>query len=214
MKRILIADDHAIVRQGWKHILSEELPEATCGEAGTVQEVREKLRKGKWDIVVLDINMPGRSGLDELKELRRLYPTLPILILSMYTEHQYAVRALKAGAAGYLTKGSAPEELATAIKRALAGGKYVSPSVAEHLAQYLDEETDKPPHLTLSDREYHVLCLIASGKSVAEIADQLAVGKSTVGTYRARILEKLRLKNNTELTHYALEHRLVERLVP
>lgn len=213
MRKILIVDDHAIVRQGWKHILTEELPGAEYGEAGNGQELWEKVQTGSWDMVLLDIHMPGKNGLLVLKELREAYPNLPVLILSMYPERQYAVRVLKAGAAGYLTKESAPDELAMAIKKVLNGGKYISPTLVEHLAVQFDALSERASHLTLSDREFQVLCLLASGHSLKEIADQLHVSLSTVGTYRARILEKMQLRNNTELTHYAIEHGLVNRLI-
>ena len=171
------------------------------------------MRKERWDIVVLDVGMPGKGGLDALKDLKLLHPRLPVLVLSAYPEDQLALRMLKAGAAGYLSKDSAPNELVQAIRKILGGGRFVSAAVAELLASNLETELEKPLHEQLSDREYQVLCLIAVGKSLKEIADDLSVSVSTVNTYRARILEKMQLKNNTELTHYAIENRLVNRLV-
>lgn len=213
MTNILVVDDHAVVRQGVKQILSEQLPNAVVREAQNAQELQTRLREERADIVVLDVGMPGKGGLDALKELKQLYPKLPVLVLSAYPEDQLALRMLKAGAAGYLSKDSAPSDLVQAIRKILAGGKFVSASVAELLASNLEAALEGPLHEQLSDREYQVLCLIAVGKSLKEIADDLSVSVSTVNTYRARILEKMQLKNNTELTHYAIENRLVNRLV-
>lgn len=210
MLKILIADDHPIVRRGLKQILSEEPDVAVVGEAQNSQEVLELVRKQNWDIVILDITMPGRGGLDVLKELKQAHPKLPILILSMHPEDQYALRALKAGAAGYLTKESCTEELVKAIRKVLSGGKYVSSSVAEKLAFNLESDRSKPLHEQLSDREYQVMCMIASGKTVSEIAGELALSVKTIGTYRARILQKIQMRTNAELTHYAIENKLVE----
>jgi DNA-binding NarL/FixJ family response regulator len=209
MIRILIADDHAIVRRGLKQILAEESGMTVAGEAQNAQEVLDLVRKQKWHVVVLDIAMPGRGGLEVLKEIKQEQAQLPVLILSMHPEDQYAIRALKAGAAGYLTKESAPEELVKAIRKVLAGGKYVSASLAEKLALALETDTKKLPHEALSDREYQVLCLIASGKTVGEIAEELSLSVKTISTYRARILEKMNLKSNAALTHYAVQQRLV-----
>ena len=210
MLRILVADDHAVVRQGVRGILMEEFGPVTFGEARNGEELMEAIRKQEWDMLILDITMPGKSGLDALKEIRPLRPRLPVLVLSMHPEDQFAVRVLKAGAAGYMTKERAPEELIGAIKKVLAGGKYVSSTLAERLAFNLDEETEKAPHEMLSDREYEVLCMIASGKTVGEIADILYLSVKTVSTYRARILEKMNLRTNAELTHYAIKNHLVE----
>jgi DNA-binding NarL/FixJ family response regulator len=210
MLKILVADDHAVVRQGVRGILMEEFGPVTFGEARNSEELMEAIRKQEWDILILDITMPGKSGLDALKEIRPLRPRLPVLVLSMHPEDQFAVRVLKAGAAGYMTKERAPEELIGAIKNVLAGGKYVSSTLAERLAFNLDEETEKAPHEMLSDREYEVLCMIASGKTVGEIADILYLSVKTVSTYRARILEKMNLRTNAELTHYAIKNHLVE----
>jgi len=210
MLKILIADDHPIVRQGLKQILSEEPDMGTFGEAQNCQEVLELVRKQDWDIVVLDITMPGRGGLDVLKELKHEHPKLPVLMLSVHSEDQYAVRALKAHASGYLTKDSAPEELLNAIRKILRGGKYVSPSLAEKLAFDLETETEKPLHETLSDREYQVMLMIASGKTVSQIAVELSLSVKTIDTYRTRILEKMKMKTNAELMHYVIKNKLVE----
>lgn len=210
MLKILIADDHPIVRQGLKQILSEESDMGAFGEAQNSQQVLELVRKQDWDIVVLDITMPGRGGIDVLKELKHQRPKLPVLILSMHPENQYAVRALKAGAAGYVTKGSAQEELVKAIRKILRGGEYVSPTLAQKLAFNLEAEAEKPLHETLSDREYQVMLMIASGKTVSQIAEELSLSVKTIGTYRARILEKMKMKTNAELTHYAIKNGLVD----
>ena len=210
MINILIADDHTIVRKGLKQILAETPDMVVADEASNGQEVLEKVRKSNFDVVLLDISMPGRSGLDILKELKSERPKLPVLVLSMYPEEQYAVRVLRAGAAGYLTKESAPDELVVATRKVAQGKKYVSPSLAEKLAFDLEMDSTRPPHEVLSDREYQVLCMIASGKTVGEIAENLALSTKTISTYRARILEKMNMKNNAELTHYAIQNKLVE----
>lgn len=211
--KILVVDDHAVVRQGVKQILNEQFQGAVIGEARNAEEMIDRIKKFTWDIVVLDVGMPGKSGLDALKDLKQVCPKLPVLVLSAYPEDQLARRMLKAGASGYLTKDSAPNELVQALRKILGGGKFVSASMAELLVANLNEQAERPPHELLSDREYQVMCLIAVGKSLREIAEDLCVGISTINTYRARILEKMQLKNNTELTHYALENRLVNRLV-
>jgi DNA-binding NarL/FixJ family response regulator len=210
MLRILIADDHPIVRKGLKQILSEESDMGVFGEAQNSQELLELVRKQDWDIVILDITMPGRGGIDVLKELKHERPKLPVLMLSVHPEDQYAVRALKAHASGYMTKDSAPEELVKAIRKILRGGKYISSTLAEKLAFDLETETEKPLHETLSDREHQVLLMIASGKTVSEIAKELSLSVKTIDTYRARILEKMKMKTNAELTHYAIKNKLVE----
>lgn len=210
MIRILIADDHPIVRQGLKQILSEEPDVETFGEASNSQEVLELVRKQDWDIVVLDITMPGRNGLDVLKEVKNLRPKLPVLILSIHPEDQYAKRVLKAGAAGYMTKESAQEELIKAIRKILGGGKYISPTFAEKLAFDLGAKTEKPLLETLSDREYQVMIMIASGRTISQIAQELALSVKTIGTYRTRILEKMKMKTNAELMNYAIRNKLVE----
>jgi DNA-binding NarL/FixJ family response regulator len=209
MIKVLVADDHAIVRRGLIQILTEHADMAVVGEAQDAQELFAQARAQDWDIGILDVSMPGRGGLEVLKDLKSEFPTRPVLILSVHPEDQYAVRALKAGAAGYLTKDSAPGELVTAIRKAMQGGKYVSPTLAEKLAFNLAPDPDRLPHETLSDREYQVLCAIASGKTVSEIADEMTLSVKTISTYRARILEKMQRKNNAELTHYAIQHKLV-----
>jgi two-component system invasion response regulator UvrY len=210
MIKILIADDHPVVRQGLKQILSEEPDMTVLGEAQNSQEVLELVREQDWDIVILDITMPDRGGLDVLKELKHERPKLPVLILSVHPEDQYGVRALKARASGYMTKDSAPEDLVNAIRKILRGGKYISLALGEKLAVYLETETEKPLHETLSDREFQVMLMIASGKKVSEIAKALSLGVKTIDTYRARILEKMKMKNNAELTHYAFKDKLIE----
>ncbi len=209
MLRILVADDHAIVRKGLKQIIAETSDMVVADEASTGQEVLSKVRNDSYDLVLLDISMPGRSGLDILRELKAEKPKLPVLILSMHPEEQYAVRVLKSGASGYLTKESAPDELVAAIRKVSLGKKYVTPSLAEKLAFDLEIDAEKPLHENLSDREYQVMCLIASGKAVGEIAEKLALSVKTVSTYRSRILEKMHMKNNAELTHYAIQNKLV-----
>ena len=210
MINIIIVDDHPIVRQGLKQILSEEPDMAMFGEAQNSQEVLELIRKQEWDVVVLDITMPGRGGLDVLKEIKHERPKLPVLILSIHPEDQYAVRALKAGASGYLNKESAPEELVRAIRKILRGGKYVSSTLAEKMAFNLEAEAGKPLHETLSDREYQVLLMIASGKTTSEIAEEMALSVKTVSTYRARILEKMKMKSNVDLTSYVIKNNLID----
>ena len=210
MIKVLVVDDHPIVRQGLKQILSDEPDMAVLGEAQSSQEVYELIRKQEWDIVVLDITMPGRGGLDVLKELKHERPKLPVLMLSVHPEDQYAVRTLKAGAAGYMTKESAPEELVQAIRKILRGGKYVSSTLAEKLAFHLEAETEKPLHDSLSDREYQVMLMIASGKTTSTIAEEMSLSVKTVSTYRARILEKMQMKGNADLTYYVFKNRLLD----
>lgn len=199
-----------MVRHGLKQILADEFKKATFGEARNATEALNKIWKENWDVVVLDITMPGRSGLEVLREIKRAKPRLPVLVLSMHPEGQFAVRVLKRGASGYMTKESAPDELVGAIKKVLAGGRYVSPVLAEKLAAHLSDETNGSPQEKLSDREFQVLRLIASGKIVSEIAKELSLSVKTISTYRARILEKMGMKNNAELMHYAMQHQLVE----
>ena len=208
--RILIADDHAVVRKGLRQILADEFKKAEFGEAANAREALERLRKENWDAVVLDITMPGRSGLEALKEIKETKPRLPVLVLSMHPEDQFAVRVLKSGASGYMTKESAPEELVGAGKKMLARGRYVSAALAEKMASYLAVDTPKPPHERLSDREFVVLRMIASGKTVSQIAQELSLSVKTVSTYRARILEKMDMTSNAELTHYSIKNQLVE----
>jgi len=210
MIRILIADDHPVVRQGLKQIVAETSDMVVTDEASNAQEVLDKAWNNDYDVVVLDITMPGRDGLDILKQLKVEKSGLPVLILSIHPEEQYAVRALKAGAAGYLTKGSAPEELTAAIRQVSAGKKYISSSLAEKLALHLENDTDKPIHEKLSDREYQILCKIASGEALKEIAQELFLSEKTISTYRSRILEKMNMKSNAELTYYAIKNGLVD----
>lgn len=208
--KILLADDHAVVRHGLKQILAEEYQRAAYGEARNAQEALDLIWKEHWDIVILDITMPGRSGLEVLREIKRSKPRLPVLVLSMHPENQFAVRVLKRGAAGYMTKESAAEELVGAVKKIMGGGRYVSTSLAEKLATYVSSDSQKPPQELLSDREFQVLRLIASGKIVSEIARELSLSVKTISTYRTRILQKMGLRNNAELMHYAMQHQLVE----
>ena len=210
MIKILVADDHAIVREGLKQIVRETSDMEVAGEAADGRQVFQMVANDDWDVVLLDIGMPGKSGIDILKELKAEKPGLPVLMLSMYPEEQYAVRALKAGASGYLTKESVPDELINAIRKVSAGGKYVSSSLAEKLAYDLEADAEKPLHETLSDREYQVMNMIAKGETLKDIADELCLSIKTISTYRSRILEKMRMKNNAELMHYAIKHELVE----
>lgn len=206
--RVLIADDHAVVRFGLKQILLDEYGALEVGEAADAHETLRLAHAHDWDLVVLDISMPGRSGLEVLKELKQTRPRLPVLILTTHPEEQYAVRVLKAGAAGYMTKESAPEHLVEAVRRVTAGGRYITPTLADLLVTNL-AAADRPPHEALSDREFQVLRLIASGKTVGQIADALSLSPNTVSTYRTRILEKTGMKTNAELTHYAISNGLV-----
>jgi DNA-binding NarL/FixJ family response regulator len=210
MIKVLIADDHPIVRQGLRQILSETDDMMVAGEAVNGQEALAQVRAGGWDALVLDITMPDRSGFDILKELKHDQPLLPVLVLSIHAEEQFAVRVLKAGASGYLTKENAPAELVKAIRKVVSGGKYISPALAETLAFGLEVASDRPRHETLSDREFQVMQLMASGKTVTEIAEALYLSAKTVSTYRSRLLEKLNLKSNAEITRYAIENGLVE----
>jgi DNA-binding NarL/FixJ family response regulator len=208
--KILIADDHAIVREGLKRIIDETSDMVVAGEAADGQEALNLVLKEDLDVVLLDIAMPGRGGMDALKQLKLDKPALPVLVLSMYSEEQYAIRALKAGASGYMTKESAPEELIGAIRQVSNGGKYVSPSLAEKLAFHLAPGGEKPPHEMLSDREYQVMCMIASGKTVKEIAEELSLSVKTISTNRTRLLRKMAMKNNSEITYYAVKEGLVD----
>jgi two-component system, NarL family, invasion response regulator UvrY len=210
MIRVLIADDHAIVRQGLKQILAETRDMVVAGEAENSTQAVRLAREAEWDVALLDISMPDRSGIDTLKLIRRERPKLPILMLSMHPEDHYAVRCLKAGASGYLTKQSAPVQLVRAIRQVASGRKYISATVAEELANSIGADLDQPAHSALSDREYQTLRLIATGHSLSEIAAQLALSAKTVSVYRARLLEKLNLKNNAEIAHYAVKNGLVD----
>jgi DNA-binding NarL/FixJ family response regulator len=207
--KILIVDDHAIVRAGLRQILAEAGDSFTVAEAGDAQVALDLLRTRTFDMVLLDVALPGRNGIELLKQIKTEWKKLPVLMLSMYPEDQYALRALRAGAAGYMTKESAPEQLLSAVRKVVTGGRYVSPALAELLACRLDGETaGETPHLELSDREYEVMRLIASGRTVSEIADALSLSVKTISTYRARILEKMGMKTNAELTHYAVTRGL------
>jgi len=209
MIKILIADDHAIVRKGLKQILADAPDIASIDEASSGQEALKKVRENNYNMVLLDISMPGMSGVDVLKQLKTERPKLPVLILTMHPEDQYAVRILKAGASGYLTKESAPDELIAAIQKVWRGGRYISPSLAEKLACDLDSTAMQPLHETLSDREYQIMTMLASGKSTKEIAHELSLGMPTVSTYRFRILLKMKLKNNAELINYVIKNNLL-----
>ncbi len=210
MIKVCVVDDHAVVREGLKRIISENPGMAVTAEAGDGHEALRVIQSEPCDVVLLDITMPNKSGLDVLKQLHLDRPKLPVLVLSMHAEDQYAVRVLRAGAAGYLTKESAPAKLVQAIRKVVRGGKYVSATLAEKLVYDLDSNSSKAPHEVLSDREYQVLCLIASGKTVTAIAEELALSVKTISTYRVRILEKLNMKNNAELTRYAIKEGLVD----
>ncbi|HEX6181886.1 MAG TPA: response regulator transcription factor [Chitinophagaceae bacterium] len=209
MLRILIADDHAIVRKGLKLILQEAYPSSQIEEANDAESVIQLTLTSEWDIIICDLSMPGRSGLDVAQHVKQNFPKLPVLILSMHAEEQYAVRALRAGAAGYIRKDASTDELIRAVHRVLQGRKYVSAFLAEKMASELDQDTTKPSHQTLSDREFHVFKLIAEGKSVSEIADQLSLSITTVSTYRARILAKMDMRTNADLIRYAIENNLI-----
>jgi two-component system invasion response regulator UvrY len=209
MIKVLIADDHTLVRKGLKQILLDTGDIERVEEAKDGKETINKVSKKKYDLVLLDISLPGRSGIDVLKQLKCIKPKLPVLILSMHPEEQYAVRSLRAGAAGYLTKESAPDELLNAIKKVAKGEKYITPSLAEKLADDIGSDVEKPLHEILSDREYQVMCMIASGKTVKEVAENLNLSVKTISTHRSRILRKMRMDNNAQITHYAIKHGLV-----
>jgi DNA-binding NarL/FixJ family response regulator len=210
MINVVVIDDHAVVREGIKRIISENPGMAVSGEAGDGFEGMKVVKENPCDVVLLDITMPNKNGLDVLKQIHTESPRLPVLVLSMHAEDQYAIRVLRAGAAGYLTKESAPAKLVQAIRKVVRGGKYVSQTLAEKLVFDLDSDIDKVPHETLSDREFQVLCMIASGKTVGDIAEELALSVKTISTYRVRILEKLQMKNNAEITRYAIKQGLVD----
>ena len=210
MINIIIADDHEIVRAGLKQIISDSKDMLVKGEARDGQELLEKVREGDYDVILLDIKMPGRSGLEILKQLKVEYADIPVIVLSMHPEDQYAVRTIKGGASGYLTKETAGEKLIEAIKKVYRGGKYIRPTLAEKLADSIANDREKPLHEYLTDREYQVVCMIASGKTVTEIAQDLFLSVKTISTYRQRILEKMNMKNNAELTHYVINNHLIE----
>ena len=209
MKRILIIDDHEVVREGVKRIFSDRPGTAFFGEASSVPEALRIVNEQDWDVVVLDLSLGDRSGLELLRQLKQIRPRLPVLILSMHSEEQYARRAFKAGASGYVTKDSSPSELVRALDKVITGGRYFSQELAETLIVDLERGSDRPPHEALSDREFEVMRLIGSGKTVGEIAVLLALSDSTISTYRARIMEKMGMKTNAELTHYAIQNKLV-----
>jgi DNA-binding NarL/FixJ family response regulator len=207
---ILIADDHAVVRRGLREILADALPGAEFTEVGNGDEVLGHLGKSQTSMLVLDINMPGRSGMDVLRDVKHTYPRLPVIILSCQPEDQYAVRCLRAGASAYINKESASEELALAAKKIISGGRYVSASLAEKLVASLDDSVDKPLHELLSDREHEVMKMIASGTPLTDIGERLHVSVKTISSYRARIMEKMQMKSNAELTRYAMTHKLID----
>ncbi|MEX6690015.1 response regulator transcription factor [Danxiaibacter flavus] len=209
MVRILIADDHAIVRRGLRHIIHEEYPFAEIGEASDAEELVKKVIAQNWDVVICDLNMPGRSGIDAVKQIRQSFSKLPILIMSVYPEDQYAIRSLKAGAAGYLSKVSIHYDLIKAIQTVLNGKKFITPAIAEKVLDAFSNEHTGPPHESLSDREFEVFKLLATGKTISEIAHQLSLSGNTVSTYRSRVLDKMHLQSNADMTRYALERKLI-----
>ena len=209
MKKILLADDHPTIRNGVKLILSKEFSEAEFGEASSAIEVFKKLKEKNWDILILDMDMPGRNGLEVLKQIKDEGMKIPVLMFSMHPEGQVAIRALKTGASGYLSKDSAGDELANAIRTVLSGRKYITPSLTEQLVTYIENPDNKPPHELLSDREYQTLLLMAKGKTTSEIAEELSLSVPTISTFRARILEKMKMKTNAELVSYAIRNNLV-----
>lgn len=209
MLKILIADDHSVVRKGLRQILLEGFPTANIEEVGDAEDMIKKVLGSEWDVVISDLSMPGRSGLEALQQIKQIQPKLPVLILSIHPEEQYAIRVLKSGAAGYLSKDLAPEELVNAVQRVMLGKKYITPSVAEKLASVFDQDNNKAPHEALSDREFSVLKMLAKGKSVSEIAELLFLSVTTVSTYRARIMTKMNMKSNADLTLYSIEHNLM-----
>lgn len=209
MIKVLIADDHAIVRKGLRQIVKEQAAYMEVDEAADGQEVLEKIMAGEWDVLVLDISMPKRSGLDILQEVKHVKPNLPVLVLSVHPEEQYAIRVLKAGASGYMNKDCALDELVRGIQKVVGGGKYVSPTLAEKLAFDLSGQNNRLPHESLSDREFSVLLLIGAGKSVSEIATELSLSVKTVSTYRARVLEKLSFHSNADLIRYVIDNSLL-----
>lgn len=210
MIKILIADDHAVVRQGVQYTLRNEFKEVEFGEAQNAEEVLDKVMEQTWNLVILDIKMPGKSGLNILEQLKHGYPNLPVFVLSMYPEEQYAMRVLKSGASGYMNKENAPEELARAVRKILSGGVYISPSLSEKLISEFGTDTTRPLHEILSSREFQVMLMLASGKSLTEIGKEIHLSVKTISTYRSRILEKMKMDTNAQLTSYALENHLIE----
>jgi two-component system invasion response regulator UvrY len=209
MMRILIADDHAVVRKGLSQILLEEFSTAVIEEVDNSEDLIKKAMEGRWDVIISDLSMPGRSGLDALHQLKEILPDTPVLIMSIHPEDHYAIRVLKAGAAGYLTKATAPKELVKAVRLVLEGRKYISASTAEKLANVVIQEKEKLPHEYLSNREFDVFKLLAAGRPVSDIAGQLSLSTTTISTYRARIMSKMNIKTNAELTMYAMNHHLL-----
>jgi DNA-binding NarL/FixJ family response regulator len=209
MIKILIADDHAVVRKGLKQILLEEYPSAKIGEVSDAETLLAEVIKDEWTIVICDMSMPGRSGLDALAQIKQVAPQLPVLIMSMYPEDQYALRVLKAGASGYLGKENIHEDIIKAVQTVQLGKKFITATIAEKLANALGEDSSIQPHETLSDREFDVFKLLASGKAVSDIASQLSLSATTVSTYRSRIMDKMNMRTNAELTRYALEKSLI-----
>ena len=209
MLRILIADDHTVVRKGLKQILLDEFPGAEIEEVADGGELVKKVMAAKWDVVVSDLSMPGRSGLEALQQIKISHPDLPVLILSIHPEEQYAIRALKSGAAGYLSKDTAPDELVKAVQKVLLGKKYISQAIAEKLANTFSSDVSMQPHENLSDREFDVMKLLANGRSVSEIAETLSLSVTTVSTYRTRVMTKMNLRSNSDLTKYAIENSLL-----
>jgi two-component system invasion response regulator UvrY len=210
MTRVLVCDDHAIVRAGLKQILEEAPDMEVAGEASSGVEALKKVREAECDVVLLDIAMPEKNGIDTLKQMKQIKPHLPVLVLSMYPEEQYAISLLRAGAAGYMTKESATDQLLSAIRKVAQGGKYISPTLAEILASELGGETEKPLHESLSKREFQIFCKLAAGQTVSDIANEIFLSVKTVSTYRSRVLEKMKMKNNAELTYYAVKNGLIE----
>jgi len=210
MIRVLVADDHPLIRSGLKQILAQEPDVAVLGEAEDSEQLLDRIEEQGWDIVLLDITMPGRGGLDALREIRRRKPGLPVLVLSMLAEEQFAVRAIKAGASGYLSKTDPPTEIVRAIRKVVSGKKYVSATLAETLANAVESGNERPPHESLSDREFQVMSKLASGKTVSQIAAEISLSVKTVSTYRARVLEKMNMRTNAELTRYAIQNGLVD----
>ncbi len=208
MIRILIADDHTIVRKGIRQIITEEFPDATIDEVPDAESLIQSTLRQEWDLIISDISMPGRSGLEALGQIRQIHPSLPILIMSIHSEDQYAIRSLKAGASGYLNKDLAPDELILAIRTVISGKKYISSSVAEKLATMLENDENKPAHHCLSDREMTVFALLSKGRSLTEIGQQLSISVNTVSTYRSRILLKMNFTNNAEIVLYAMKHEI------
>ena len=209
MLRVLIADDHTVVRRGLRQILLEGFPSAHVEEVADAEELIKKIMNAQWDLVISDLSMPGRSGLEALQQIKHMQPKLPVLILSIHPEEQYALRVLRAGAAGYLSKDMAPDELVIAVQKVMLGKKYITDTIAEKLAAVLDQDSTKALHETLSDREFTVLKLLASGKSVSEIAESMFLSVTTVSTYRTRLMTKMNMKNNADLTLYAIENKLL-----